>query len=326
MTLAPDSLGPTVCIGEILAEIVATTVGSGFSEPVPLIGPYPSGAPAIFIDQCGRFGGSAAMIGAVGDDDFGHVNINRLRRDNVDVSGIVVDPVMPTGTAFVRYRPDGDRDFVFNMWTSAAGRLAWTDAVDAIVSRAGHLHVMGTLLGNATVWPLIERAAEIISRRGGSISLDPNMRKELQADTKTGARFAAMVEMSDLLLPSGDELFVAAGLSPDAGEEAALKQLFGLGVSEIAIKRGRHGSSCHEADGTFVQVPAFIVEEIDPTGAGDCFGGAYVAARRLGMNTYQSLTYANAAGARNVMFRGPMEGAGTRPELDAFIEKTERAA
>ncbi|WP_226925748.1 MULTISPECIES: tagatose kinase [unclassified Meridianimarinicoccus] len=325
MTLAPDSLGPTVCIGEVLSEIVATTVGRGFSEPLPLIGPYPSGAPAIFIDQCGRFGGSAAMIGAVGDDDFGRVIIDRLRRDNVDVSGICVDPKLPTGTAFVRYRPDGDRDFVFNMWTSAAGNLAWTDAVDAIVSRAGHLHVMGTLLGNATVWPMIERAADIISKRGGSISLDPNMRKELQADAETGARVAAMVAMSDLLLPSGEELFVAAGLSPDASEENALEQLFGTGVSEIAIKRGKDGSSCHDADGTFTRAPAFIVEELDPTGAGDCFGGAYVAARRLGLSTQQSLTYANAAGARNVTFRGPMEGAGTRAELDTFIQQTERA-
>jgi sugar/nucleoside kinase (ribokinase family) len=66
MELAPDSLGPTVCVGEILVEIVATTIGDGFREAQPLTGPYPSGAPAIFIDQCGRIGGAAAMIGAVG--------------------------------------------------------------------------------------------------------------------------------------------------------------------------------------------------------------------------------------------------------------------
>lgn len=326
MTLAPDNLGPTVCIGEILTEIVATTVGVGFAEPIPLIGPYPSGAPAIFIDQCARFGGSAAMIGTVGDDDFGRMTLDRLRRDKVDVSAIGIEPDLPTGTAFVRYRPDGERDFVFNMWTSAAGKLAWTDAAEALVSRAGHLHVMGTLLGNATVWPMIERAAAIMAVRGGSISLDPNMRKELQADPATGARVAAMVAMSDLLLPSGDEVFAAAGLSPDVGEDAALRHLFGLGVSEIAIKRGRHGSSCHAADGTVTHVPAFRVDETDPTGAGDCFGGAYVAARRLGLTTQHSLTYANAAGARNVTVRGPMEGAGTRLELDTFIQETERAS
>ena len=49
--LAPDALGPTICVGEILVEIVATTIGDGFRTAQPLTGPYPSGAPAIFIDQ-----------------------------------------------------------------------------------------------------------------------------------------------------------------------------------------------------------------------------------------------------------------------------------
>jgi fructokinase len=84
-------------VGEILVEIVATSVGEGFLEPQPLVGPFPSGAPAIFIDQCARIGGAAAMIGTVGDDDFGRLNVGRLRRDGADVSAIAVDPELPTG-------------------------------------------------------------------------------------------------------------------------------------------------------------------------------------------------------------------------------------
>jgi len=322
--LAPDALGPTVCIGEILVEIVATTVGDGFLEAQPLIGPYPSGAPAIFIDQCGRIGGSAAMIGAVGDDDFGRVNIDRLKRDGVDVSGVLVHDTLPTGTAFVRYREDGERDFVFNMWTSAAGALDWTADVEDVVSDAGHLHVMGTLLVHETISQMIERTAGIIKARGGTVSLDPNMRKELKADVETGARFARMVALSDVLLPSGEELFLAADLATDAGEAAALETLFAVGVKEVVLKRGVDGSRCHEADGTVTDAAAFVVEEVDPTGAGDCFGGAYVACRRLGLGVAEALTYANAAGARNVTVRGPMEGAGSRAELDDFIQKTAR--
>lgn len=168
--LAPEAQGPTICIGEILAEIVATTVGNGFEQALPLIGPYPSGAPAIFIDQCGRIGGSAAMIGAVGRDSFGQLNVSRLKRDGVDVSAVRIDEILPTGTAFVRYRHDDERDFVFNMWTSAAGALAWTPEVEAVVARAGHLHVMGTLLVQDSIWQLIERAATIIKARGGGPS------------------------------------------------------------------------------------------------------------------------------------------------------------
>lgn len=319
--LAPDDLGPTVCVGEILVEIMATTVGHGFLEPVDLVGPFPSGAPAIFIAQCARIGGSAAMIGTVGDDDFGRLNIRRLRQDGADVSGIAVDPGYPTGSAFVRYRPDGSRDFVYNIARSAAARLSWTDDIDALVGRAGHLHVMGSALSMQSAWDIIGRAAEIIKGRGGSLSLDPNLRKELRYGDLTEERFARLVAMSDLLLPSGDELERAAGAG---GEDAALARLFERGVGEVVLKRGALGASCFQPDGTRIDAPAFVVVEVDPTGAGDCFGGAYVACRRLGMEPATALDYANAAGARNVTFRGPMEGAGTRAELDEFIAATRR--
>lgn len=320
-TLAADELGPTVCAGEILVEIIATTVGNGFRETQSLIGPFPSGAPAIFIDQCGRIGGAAAMIGAVGDDDFGRVNLERLERDGIDVSAVAVDPDFPTGSAFVRYREDGSRDFVYNIVRSAAARFGRTAAVDALVARAGHLHVMGSALAMPSAWSVIERGLDVIRSRGGTLSLDPNLRKELRLDAETEARFAHLVDRADLLLPSGEELERAAETD---GEAAAVARLFERGVKEIVLKRGADGASCFRANGERFDASPFAVDEVDPTGAGDCFGGAYVACRRLGLSVDDALTYACAAGARNVTARGPMEGAGTRAELDDFIEKHTR--
>ena len=118
------------------------------------------------------------------------------------------------------------------------------------------------------------------SKRGGSVSLDPNLRKELLGLGQTQERFARLVDVADLILPSGDELFMAAGVD---GELAAVDALFARGVTEIALKRGERGSTFFGADGSRIDCPAFKVAEVDPTGAGDCFGGAYVACRRLGM-------------------------------------------
>jgi fructokinase len=87
----------------------------------------------------------------------------------------------------------------------------------------------------------------------------------------------------------------------------------------VVLKRGAAGATIFGRDGLRIDRPAFAVEEVDPTGAGDCFGGAYVTCRRLGMSAGEALAYANAAGARNVTFRGPMEGAGTLTELDRFM-------
>lgn len=321
--LAPDSLGPTICVGEILVEIMATSIGDGFRQPIDLVGPFPSGAPAIFIDQCAKIGGRAAMIGAVGNDDFGRLTLARLAQDGADISGIAVDPVYPTGSAFVRYRADGSRDFVYNIATSAAARFGWTGTVAALVQRAGHLHVMGSALSMPGAVEVIEAAARAVKARGGTISLDPNLRKELAHDAATGRRFAELVAMADLLLPSGDELDRAAGVE---GQAAALARLFDLGVKEVVLKQGRGGATAFAPGRPALHAPAFAVEEVDPTGAGDCFGGAYVACRRLGMPVAEALTYANAAGARNVTRRGPMEGAGTRAELDVFIAGTARVA
>lgn len=319
--LAPDGLGPTVVIGEILVEIMAVEPGFGFLEPLHLVGPYPSGAPAIFIDQCAKIGGQAGIVACVGDDDFGRINVRRLRDDGVDVSAIAVSPRLPTGSAFVRYRGDGTRDFVYNIATSAAAEIGPTQAALALFARAGHLHVMGTAFAIPGAWGLVEQAMETIRARGGSVSFDPNLRKELLGQGQTQQRFQALIDSADLLLPSGDELFVAAGVD---GEAEAVATLLARGVAEIALKRGDRGSTVFSADGTRIDCPPFAVTEVDPTGAGDCFGGAYVALRRLGMPPTEALTLANAAGARNVGVRGPMEGAGSRAELEAFMAATGR--
>ncbi|SMC96579.1 Sugar or nucleoside kinase, ribokinase family [Fulvimarina manganoxydans] len=319
--LSQDSLGPTICVGEILVEIMARSVGDGFREPIDLVGPFASGAPAIFIGQCAKIGGSAGLIGAVGRDDFGRLNLDRLKADGADISAIVVDDLYPTGSAFVRYRSDGSRDFVYNIATSAAARFGWSEAVETLVHRAGHLHVMGSALSMGSAVDVIERALPIIKARGGSLSFDPNLRKEIVYDADTERRFRDLVAAADLLLPSGEELERAAGVE---GEDAAIRRLFEMDVKEIALKCGAAGAKVFRPGAAPIFAAAFVVDEIDPTGAGDCFGGAYVASRRLGLGPEEALTIANAAGARNVTRQGPMEGAGTREELGRFIAETAR--
>lgn len=314
--LARESLGPTVTVGEILVEIMATTIGAGFLDPQPLVGPFPSGAPAIFIDQVARIGGAAGIVAAVGDDDFGVLNVGRLRADGVDVSAIATVSGKPTGSAFVRYRPDGARDFVFNIAHSAAGDTRMTEAARALIGRAGHVHVMGSAFAIPGIAAILVEAVAMVKARGGSVSFDPNIRKELVQSGEGQRLVDDMLAATDLLLPSGDELLVAAGAATEA---AAIERLLGLGVGEIVLKRGAEGSSHFSTAFGRIDCPAFRVEEIDPTGAGDCFGAAYLTCRRAGLPPAAALLYANAAGARTVTKQGPMEGVSSKAELDLFI-------
>jgi tagatose kinase len=302
-------------IGEILVEIMATERGDGFLEPVKLIGPFPSGAPAIFIDQAARFGQPAAMIGCVGDDDFGRVNLNRLRRDGVDVSGIRIDPEAATGSAFVRYRTDGSRAFVFNIKQSASGRIALDEAARAVLDRSDHLHVMGTALFSPEIVDIVLKAARAVKARGGAISFDPNLRPEML--NLPGLREACeeLFRRCDLFLPSGPELTLFTNAKD---EKAAVAEILARGVRAVVHKRGPEGASYFDAATRLAQ-PGFKVEEVDPTGAGDCFGATFVSCWLRDIPPARCLAYAAASGALAVTRQGPMEGAASQADLDAFL-------
>ncbi len=304
-----------ITIGEILVEIMATEIGDGFLQPIPLVGPYPSGAPAIFIDQVAKLGQPCGMIACVGADDFGRVNLDRLARDGVDTSAIAVHPDLPTGSAFVRYRADGSRDFVFNIRHSAAGAAGPTEAAERLIDGADHLHVMGSSLSTPAIVDLALAAAARIRARGGAVSFDPNLRKEVLATPGVRATMECILAVTDLFLPSGPELF----LFTEATEEAAAaQQILARGIQAVLVKNGADGASYYAPDRS-LHCPAFEVEEVDPTGAGDTFAGTFVTCWLRGLPPADSLRLANASGALAVGRRGPMEGTSTRPELDAFL-------
>lgn len=303
-----------VTAGEILVEIMADSAGNGFDRPIALTGPFPSGAPAIFACQAARLGQPCGIISMVGDDDFGRLNLRRLAGEGVDVSAVGTDPDRPTGSAFVRYRADGTRDFVFNIRHSACGRLPAGAAARAMLRGADHLHVMGSSLSSPAIIAFNLRAARAVKARGGTVSFDPNLRKEMLGAPGMADAMQAVLALTDLFLPSGDEVFL---LTKAQNEGAALAELLARGVRAIVHKQGAAGVRFTDAAASHF-VPGFRVKEVDPTGAGDCFGGAFTTFWLRGEDTVRALTLAAAAGALAVTRRGPMEGAATLPEILAF--------
>lgn len=310
-----------VVIGEILVEIMADDEGDGFREPIALTGPYPSGAPAIFVDQAARLGQPAAIVSAVGDDDFGRINIDRLQTDGVDVSAIRIDRERPTGSAFVRYREDGSRDFVFNIRHSACGRLDVTDTATRVLDSADHLHVMGSSLSSPEFIALNIDTADKVKARGGTVSFDPNLRKEILAAPGMRDAMNRILALTDLFLPSGDELTLLTEAEKD---DDAIPELLDLGMRAIVHKRGAGGASYHDRERS-ASCRSFAVEEVDPTGAGDCFGATFTALWLRETDPEKALELAAAAGANAVTRRGPMEGNTDLSTLERFVRDRQKA-
>lgn len=305
-----------VSLGETLVEIMADTQGYGFLEPMTFTGPFPSGAPTIFISQAARMGGDTAYVSAVGDDDFGRVNLTRLRGDGVDVSAIAIDPILPTGHAFVRYRPDGNRDFCYNITYSASGTTRMTPEAEKVFAGADHLHVVGNSMFTDEIRAMTATAAADIKARGGTVSFDPNLRKEMLSQPGLREAIEQVLSFTDLFLPSGDEVFLGVDTADPA--DAIAHHLAG-GMTAVVHKQGAKGATFHDGTRTLNQ-PPFPAEEVDPTGAGDCFGGAFVTLWKAGESPAECLRLAAAAGALAVMKRGPMSGAEHAETVRAFAD------
>ena len=301
--------------GEILVEFVSHQKNCALSKVAPYSGPYPSGAPAIFLDQAARMGAQTRMFGGVGDDGFGRSVLERLTVDGVDTSGVTVTPGLPTGVAFVSYYDDGRRDFIFHLDGTAADHFTVPDVLPEATRT--WLHVSAASLGNAALRQAITVLVSQVDKAGGRITCDPNARPELMRDPAAADALRDVMARSCILLPSTSDL---AFLFPGLPEAEAVEKMLATKAEIVVLKRGAGGTTVIYG-GQRLDLTGYSVEEIDPTGAGDCFCGTFVALLAQGVPVPDAARKANAAGAIAVTRRGPMEGNSTPDEITALLTR-----
>jgi sugar/nucleoside kinase (ribokinase family) len=158
-------------------------------------------------------------------------------------------------------------------------------------------------------------AIETAKKNGVKISFDPNIRPEILGVEKVRALCQPIIENASIVFPSGEE---ATMLTGKKNPEEAVFELLEKGTDIVVLKKGSLGSTVYSR-GTKYDVPAFEVEEIDPTGAGDCFDAGFLVSLIQKRSLKESARYANAVGALAVTRKGPMEGAPFPEEVDKLI-------
>ena len=302
-------------IGEALVEVMRTDIDQPLDQPGPFVGPYPSGAPFIFAVQAARLGSKAAAIGSVGDDAFGECLLNQLQADGVLSSGVERRPEETTGIAFVAYRADGSRDFVFSL--GAGGHLTAGMLQPALFDGLRCFHLMGSTLSmSEAALAVCHDALRMALDAGALISFDPNLRPELLPPDEARIAFAPFIAAADIYLPTESELLQLSG--SDTAQGAIDEMLRARPDRLIVVTRGADGCSVHSATGK-IDVDGYAVEEIDPTGAGDCFDAAFLAGILEGKSTLEAAQLANACGALAVSAKGPMAGIKSRVEVERFM-------
>jgi sugar/nucleoside kinase (ribokinase family) len=271
-------------------------------------GPFPSGAPAIFISTAAQLGNETRILGGVGRDKFGEVIMNRLKHDGVDVSGVLVSESGVTGSAVVAYSSGGDREFIFNLDGTASGRVNFTETPDI----PDYFHVMGcSLMVNDGMKGAIEHACRYFSDNGAKVSFDPNIRPSLLGGRGIMDVAGEVLRRCSVFLPGRDELLLFAEGKTDIHDAAAL--LFDRfdKLELIHVKNGKKGSEVITRSGS-ISIPIYPIERVrpivDPTGAGDSFDAVFISALAAGLDIKAAGMLAAKAGAINSAAFGTMAG------------------
>ena len=142
-----------------------------------------------------------------------------------------------------------------------------TDAVRNVLATAGHIHVMGSSLSSGEFVALNIEAARAVKARGGTVSFDPNLRKEILDAPGMRDAMQNVLALTDLFLPSGGELTL---LTSADDPQAAFGELLGRGVAAIVLKQGSAGARYVDATRD-ISVPAFPVGGDRPDRRGRLF-------------------------------------------------------
>jgi sugar/nucleoside kinase (ribokinase family) len=291
-------------MGEMLVEIMRPRTDLPLSAPAEFLGPYPSGAPAIFIDTVARLGHLAGIIGGVAKDDFGDCILERLHADGVDLRFVDRIPERATAVAFVTYFQDGSRKFIFHIDGTPAAMRRFP--AEAATGKPAFFHVMGcSLMINEPFREEIFKAVESFHQCGAKICFDPNIRPELLGGRDLMEVVLPVMKRAAVVLPGEAELEL---LSAEQNYEKAVERLFESPMLELVVlKRGKQGATVFSREKT-IDVPALHIQEVDPTGAGDCFDAGFLCSLLEGKPLEACGRIAAAAGALNAAAFGPMEG------------------
>jgi len=251
-----------------------------------------------------RLGGKARYLGKLGDSELADYARHEFQREGVDISGVLTEPGKSVLFSYVVVTPStGTRTIFVAMKQKPEYRAADLKREEVLSGR--FLFVDGFEMEAAL------QAARWATADGIKVVMDAEFVFE-QTDE--------LVALSDYIIASLDfAQLKTQEREPRAAARALYRQQKDLKPDKVVIvTAGTRGSFGVSADGEFHQ-PAFVVEVVDTTGAGDVYHGAFIYALAQGWDVRQCARFASAVAALKCRKLGGRAGIPTRREVDAFL-------
>jgi ribokinase len=305
---------PIVVVGSINQDLVGT------ADRVPLPGETVSGTNfAMFHGGKGanqavgvaRLGWPVHMIAKVGDDAFGPPLKRALKSAGVNVRGVKTVKGS-SGVALINIGGDGQNSIL------GIPGANWKMQPADVTKNAALLRRAGTFLTQLEIpLPVIETLAVFANRENIPLILDPAPARELPS---------GLLRDTTWITPNESETRILCGLSPNepiTPETATgcAEMLLERGTENVIIKMGAQGCLVATRDGQRWNVPAFRVQAVDSTAAGDAFNAGFAVSLLAGRAAQEAARYASAAAAISVTRRGAQPSMPKGTDVARFLEQ-----
>ena len=306
---------PIICLGILVADIVGRPLRV-VPEPGRLVlvdemSLHTGGCAINTATALARLGLPVEVIGKIGADPFGDFLLKALAERGIETRGITRDQLVGTSATMVMVAPDGERRFVHYIGANAHLKI---DDIDLSMVEAGSiLHIAGSLVmpgidGQPTAELLRHARAAGVTTFLDTVWDDTGRWMDI---------LAPCLPHVDYFVPSLPEGQALTGLEDPTEIAHALLE---RGVKTVGLKMGVEGCLVMSGDGQAIRLPAFQVDVVDATGAGDAFAAGFIAGVWQGWPIEETARFATAVGALCVTGLGASGGLRSLSETVSFME------
>ncbi len=249
-----------------------------------------------------RAGAHTTLIGCVGSDTYG-IGLRATLSNDIDTSQIIERDGVASGVALIAVASDGQNTIIVSSGANATLSIPDIDRAQHAIAEADVL-----LLQLEVPLETSMHAATLARSAGTTVILNPAPAQALSEE---------LLRLVDVLVPNETEAGILSGIEPSDWESAQLaaEHLLGRGVGTVIVTLGSRGALLVQHDGA-ERIPAFEVQAIDATAAGDAFVGALAVALAEGASPSAAARWGAAAGALAATQTGAQPSLPTRERID----------
>lgn len=272
-----------------------------------------------FFQECGgkganqavaaaRLGGKVGMVARIGADAAGRTILATLQAAGVDTAYVTVDPSTESGTAHITVDDQGQNSIVVVSGANMALSPADVDQARPAIAQAKLVMLQLEIPLETAL-----HALRVAKEYGVPVMLDP-------APAPAGSLPSEFYQLSTFATPNETEAEALCGFAIEGEPSATLaaQLLRQRGIASPVVKLGARGAVYLDGDQPR-HLPAFKVETVDTTAAGDSFAGGLAVATVEGRSQAEALRFASAVGALTATRYGAQSSLPTRTEVEAFL-------